>query len=315
MGWTEYTLNRLLSAVFVLFVASIAIFSILRLIPGDPAALILGVNANPVAIQQTRARLGLDLPIWEQYLRWLGGILTLNMGESMNTGGSIAELIRVRYPRSLILALSALLVAVLISLPLGILSSTNRNSVVDYLAVVFSQTGISTPQFVLGILFILVFAGQLNVLPSSGFVSPLESPVQFLEHITLPALTLGIINGAILTRFIRSEMLEELNKEYVRTAKAYGHPEQRITRKYVLKNALIPTLTVVGLQFAKLIGGLVIIEEVFSYPGMGILILDALFVRDYPVLQAGLLIVAATFIIINLIIDVIYGFLNPKIRY
>lgn len=315
MGWVEYSLNRLLSAVFVLFVASIAIFSILRLIPGDPAALILGVNANPEAIQQTRVRLGLDLPIWEQYLRWLGGILTLNMGNSMNTGQSIFELVQVSYPRSLILALSALLIAVLISVPLGILSSTNRNSIVDYLAVVFSQTGISTPQFVLGILFILIFAGQLNVLPSSGFVSPLESPVGFLEHIALPALTLGIINGAILTRFIRSEMLEELNKDYVRTAKAYGHTKSRITRKYVLKNALIPTLTVVGLQFAKLIGGLVIIEEVFSYPGMGILILDALFVRDYPVLQAGLLIVAATFIFVNLIIDVIYGFLNPKIRY
>jgi len=315
MGWAEYSLNRLLSAVFVLFVASIAIFSILRLIPGDPAALILGVNANPTAIQQTRARLGLNLPIWEQYIRWLGGILTLNMGDSMNTGQSIYGVIQTRYPRSLILALGALLIALLIAVPLGILSSTNRNSIVDYAAVVFSQTGISTPQFVLGILFILVFAGQLNLLPSSGFVSPLESPRQFLEHIALPALTLGIINGAILTRFIRSEMLEELNKEYVRTAKAYGHPERRITRKYVLKNALIPTLTVVGLQFAKLIGGLVIIEEVFSYPGMGILILDALFVRDYPVLQAGLLIVAATFIFVNLIIDVIYGFLNPKIRY
>lgn len=315
MGWVEYSANRLLSAVFVLFVASIAIFSILRLIPGDPAALILGANANPEAIQQTRARLNLDLPIWEQYIRWLGGILTLSMGNSMNTGQPIFEIVQERYPRSLILATCSLLVAIAISVPLGIVSSTNRNSIIDYVAVLFSQTGISMPQFVLGIVFILLFAGQLDLLPASGFVSPLKSPVQFLEHITLPALTLGIINGAILTRFIRSEMLEELNKDYVRTAKAYGHPTSRITRRYVLKNALIPTLTVVGLQFAKLIGGLVIIEEVFSYPGMGIMILDALFVRDYPVLQAGLLIIAATFIVVNLIIDIVYGFLNPKIRY
>lgn len=315
MGYIEYVINRILAAVFVLFAASIVIFSILRLIPGDPAALMLGVDATDRSIELTRRRLGLHLPIWEQYLVWIRDILTLNMGTSLLTGNEIEQLLVIRYPRSFILAMTSMAIAMLIAVPFGVLGALNRNSRIDYAALLFSQFGISLPNFVLGIYFILIFAAWLSVLPSSGYVSPFESVTGFLSHMILPSVTIGIINAAILTRFVRSEMLEQLNNDYVRTARAMGHPEKRVIRKYTLKNALIPTLTVLGLQFGSQVAGLVVVEQVFSYPGMGLLILDGLFARDYPVLQIGLLVIAATYIAVNLIVDLLYGYLDPRIKY
>jgi len=213
------------------------------------------------------------------------------------------------------LAFFSISIAVLIAIPFGVISAINKNSKKDYAALLFSQFGISLPNFVLGIFLIVIFSAQFSVLPSSGYVSPFESPTQFLLHIAMPAVTMGIINGAIITRFVRSEMLEQLNNDYVKTAKAFGHKQKKIIRKYTLKNALIPTVTVIGIQFGGLIGGLVVIEQVFSYPGMGLLILDALFARDYPVLQVGLLVIAATFILVNLLVDLVYGLLDPKVKY
>lgn len=315
MSWIDYTLNRLASSVFVLLVASMFIFSILRLIPGDPATIMLGQSATPSAIATLRSNLGLDLPIWQQYIQWISGIISLEMGTSLASGQEISTLVSQRYPRSLLLAFSSLIIAIIISIPLGIIAASNHNSRFDYFAIVSSQVGISTPQFVLGIFFILIFAGMFDLLPSSGYVSPTDDLLGFATHIMLPAITLGIINGAALTRFLRSEMIEELSQDYVRTAKAYGISKSQINNRYVLKNALIPMFTVIGLQFAKLVGGLVIIEEVFSFPGMGSLIINAIFNRDYPVLQVSLLLIAATFIIANLLIDLLYGLLDPKIRY
>lgn len=315
MGYFEFTVKRFVSAVTTLFIASIAIFSILRLIPGDPAVIILGEAATEASIQAQRERLGLNLPVHHQYINWLTGVLTLQMGSSIASGTDIASYIFARYPRSMALALTSLFVAILIAIPAGIISATNRNNRYDYITLVATQIGISFPQFVLGIFLIMIFSASFGVLPSSGYVSPFDDLSGFIAHLALPAVTLGLINAAVLTRFVRSEMLEQLNEDYVRTAYAYGLNSNFIERKYVLRNALAPALTVVGLQFAKLMGGLVIIEEVFSYPGMGILILDALFARDYPVLQVGLLVVAGTFIVANFIIDLLYGWLNPKIRY
>lgn len=315
MSYASYILNRVLSSALVLFLASIVIFSILRLIPGDPAVLMLGIDASPQAVAQQRLRLGLDRPIWEQYLLWVEQILTLNMGNTIGTNRPIETLVATRFPRSFFLAVFAIGIALCIAVPMGLLAAINRNSSTDYAALFFTQFGISFPGFVLGIFLIIIFAGVFGVLPSSGYVSPFESFPRFLAHVILPGLTMGIINGAIITRFIRSEMLEQLSSDYVRTARAYGHPEKRIIRKYTLKNALIPTITVVGIQFGGLLGGLVVIEQVFSYPGMGLLILDSLFARDYPLLQIGLLIIAATFILVNLVVDLIYGYLNPKIKY
>jgi len=315
MGYFEYVINRIIAAVFVLISASIVIFSILRLTPGDPAALMLGVDATESAIEYQRRRLGLDLPVWEQYLHWVGQILTLNMGTSILTGTSIQDLLFIRYPRSFILAMASMAIATLIAVPLGVIGALNRNTKIDYAALLFSQFGISLPNFVLGIYFIMIFAAWFNVLPSSGYVSPFDSVTGFIAHITLPALTIGIINAAIITRFVRSEMLEQLHNDYVRTARAMGHPEKRVIRKYTLRNALIPTLTVLGLQFGSQVAGLVVVEQVFSFPGMGLLILDGLFARDYPVLQIGLLVIAATYIVVNLLVDLLYGYLDPRIKY
>lgn len=315
MGYFEFTVKRFVSAVTTLLIASIAIFSILRLIPGDPAIIILGEAATEASIQAQRERLGLDLPVHRQYTDWLSGVLTLQMGSSIASGTEISDYVLARYPRSIALAFSSLFVAILVAVPAGVISATNRNGKYDYITLVATQIGISFPQFVLGIFLIMIFSASFGVLPSSGYVSPLEDFIGFVSHLTLPAVTLGLINAAVLTRFVRSEMIEQLNEDYVRTAYAYGLNSNFIERKYVLRNALAPALTVVGLQFAKLMGGLVIIEEVFSYPGMGVLILDALFSRDYPVLQVGLLVIAGTFIVANFIIDLLYGWLNPKIRY
>lgn len=315
MGYTDFLINRLLSAIFVLVVASIVIFSILRLVPGNPAQIMLGQGASEQAVEAQYRQLGLHLPVYEQYIVWVIDIMTGNMGQSIATGQSIGALVMVRLPRSLFLAFLTIGLALLIAIPFGVTAATNRNSKIDYGALFFSQLGISIPGFVLGVLFIFVFAGIYNVLPSSGYVSPLVDPIDALRHAILPAITLAIINAAIFTRFVRSEMLEQLSGDYVLTARAMGHPESRIIRRFTLRNALIPTITVVGIQFAGLIGGLVVIEQVFSYPGMGLLILDALFARDYPVLQIGLLIVAATFIVVNLLVDIIYGYLDPKVKH
>lgn len=315
MGYGEYVANRIITSSFVLFAASIVIFSILRLVPGDPALLMLGVDATPEAIEAQRRRLGLDLPIWEQYIQWITQIIALDLGTTIQTNRPVDDLLFIRYPRSVFLAFFSIGIAILIAIPFGVISAVNKNSKKDYAALLFSQFGISLPNFVLGIFLIVIFSAQFGVLPSSGYVSPFESPTQFLLHIAMPAITMGIINGAIITRFVRSEMLEQLNNDYVKTAKAFGHKQKKIIRKYTLKNALIPTVTVIGIQFGGLIGGLVVIEQVFSYPGMGLLILDALFARDYPVLQVGLLVIAATFIVVNLIVDLIYGLLDPKVKY
>jgi peptide/nickel transport system permease protein len=242
-------------------------------------------------------------------------LVTLQWGESIINGQPIRNLIFTRFPRSIQLAVMGISIGVLIAFPLGIYAAVNRNSMGDYTALFFSQFGVSIPNFWLGIMLILVFARYLNVLPPAGHVPFNQDPIANLRHAFLPALTIGIINGAIFTRYIRSEMLEELGKDYVRTANAYGHSQKRIIRKYVLKNALPPTVTIIGIQFGYMIGGIVIIEQVFTYPGLGELLLNSLLSRDYPVVQLSLLILVATFIFVNLIVDLIYGYLDPKIKY
>lgn len=300
----------------MLLVASVVIFAIVRLIPGDPVNIILGTQQGTSGAEEAlRRQLGLDEPPWVQYVQWLTGLLTGNWGESIISGQSIQRLIEIRYPRSLQLAFLGIITSVIIAFPLGIVSATRRNTVVDYTAIAFSQVGVSVPSFWLGILFIFFFGGVLNVLPPSGYVSFNESIVESLKYSVMPVAVLTIINGAIITRYLRSEMLEELNKDYVRTARAFGHPSNRIVGRYVLKNALIPTVTVIGIQFGWMVGGIVIIEQVFSYSGLGQLILSGLLSRDYPVVQIGILILAATFITVNLVVDLLYGWLDPRVKY
>jgi peptide/nickel transport system permease protein len=315
VSWISYALKRVAISVGILLGASVVIFSIIRLVPGDPALIVLGQFAEEGAADAMRQRLGLDRPVWEQYFVWIHGVVTGNWGHSVINNQPVRDMIAIRYPRSLQLALLGLLMSVFIAFPLGIVGSINRNKLPDYGALFFSQFGVSIPGFWLGILFILVFARYLNVLPASGYYPLTQDPVRNLQHAFLPALTLGIINAAIITRYLRSEMLEELSKDYTRTARAFGHPESRVTRKYVLKNALMPTITIIGIQFGYMIGGIVIIEQVFSYPGLGQLLLDGLLNRDYPVIQLSLLVLAATFIVANLLVDLVYGLLDPRIKY
>lgn len=315
MSLVGYAAKRSLTSIFLLLAASVLIFAIVRFVPGDPAEIILGQFAEAGSAEAIRSDLGLDEPFLTQYLDWLQGILTGNWGESIITGASIAELVRTRFPRSIQLAVMGILIGIIIAIPLGIYSAANRNSRADYGALFFSQFGVSIPNFWLGIMLILVFARYLNVLPASGHVPLTEDPIANLRHAFLPALTIGVVNAAIFTRYIRSEMLEELGKEYVRTARAFGHSRKRIIRKYVFKNAALPVVTIIGIQFGYMVGGIVIIEEVFSYPGLGQLLLNSLLTRDYPLAQASLLALVAVFVFTNLVVDLIYGYLDPKIRY
>jgi len=315
MSWLSYSAKRILISIGVLIGVSVLIFAIVRLVPGDPARIILGQQSTEETYQAIRQQLGLNLPVWKQYLLWAADIISGDWGRSLITGKSIESMLVTRYPRSLQLSIMALVLALVIAIPIGIISAINRNSSIDYFSIFFSQFGVSMPSFFLGLILILVFARYLNVLPPSGYVSPLDDPVSNLKHTILPASTLAIINAAIITRYLRSEMLEELSKDYVRTAKAFGHPNRRIVRKYVLRNALIPTTTIIGIQFAYMMGGLVVIEKVFSFPGVGVLLLDSLITRDYPLIQVSLLALAGTIIATNLIIDLAYGWLDPRIRY
>lgn len=315
MSWTGYALKRTGISVALIFAASIVVFSIIRLIPGDPALIILGRFAEEGAAEALRRQLGLHLPFWEQYVRWIVGIFNGDWGRSVINDYSVRRMVMMRYPRSLELAILGIGIGIAIAFPLGIIGGVKRNSATDYGALIFSQFGVSIPNFWLGILLSLVFARYLGVLPASGYHPFLDDPILNLKHAFLPALTIGIINASIFTRYLRSEMLEELGSDYVRTARAFGHPQERIVLRYVLKNAVLPTITIIGIQFGYMVGGVVIIEKVFSYPGLGSLLLNSLFNRDYPPLQMSLLVLVTTFIFVNLIVDLVYGLLDPKIKY
>jgi peptide/nickel transport system permease protein len=285
------------------------------MVPGDPAQIIAGQAATEETVQQIRRQLGLHLPLHIQYLNWVTDVVQGDLGRSIITGKPVFELLADRYPRSLELTILGMAFSVIIAFPAGITSAIKRNTKADYVAMFFSQVGVSLPSFWLGILFILVFAKYLNVLPPSGYTPFLKDPIANLQHAFLPALSIGIINGAVITRFLRSSMLEKFGEDYIRTARSAGHPEKRVIGKYALKNALIPTLTIIGLQFGWLMGGVVIIEQVFAWPGVGRLVLDGIETRNYPVVQASLLALAGTFVLINLVVDLLYAWVDPRIKY
>lgn len=315
MGLLDYTIKRFVLSVFLLLGASVVVFSIVRLVPGDPAQILAGSFATQESLEGMRRSLGLHRPAYEQYLIWIGDVVRGDWGRSLINRRPVEGMIYTRYPRSLLLALFGMAIALVIAFPLGIVGGVKRNSLADYGALFFSQLGISLPSFWLGTLLILLFAKYLNLLPPSGYVPLSESVTGYLAHTIMPALSMGVINAAIITRYLRSEILEIMGEDYVRTAKAFGHPTHRIVRKYVLRNALIPTVTIVGIQTGYMIGGIVIIEKVFAYPGVGDLLITGLLNHDYPVIQLTLLVLAGTFIVINFLVDLTYGWLNPRIRH
>ncbi len=311
---TTYIIKRLFLLVPVLLGVSLTTFLLLRLTPGDPATSILGVQATPVEVARIRKALGLDKPWYVQYGIWLGNIFQGDLGVSYQSKKPVAELVRQRFPATLELTVAALLFSTLLAIPIGILTAIKRNTAADHAFTSFGLFGISMPDFWFAILLILVFSLYLGWFPASGR-SPWAAGIgKYFKHLVLPALALGLFNIGALMRFTRSSMLEVIGQDYIRTARAKGLSENRVVLHHALRNALIPTITVLGLQIGYALGGSVIIEQVFAWPGIGWLALTAINQRDYPVVMAVVLINALVFVLSNLIVDVLYTWVNPRIR-
>ncbi len=311
-----YLFRRLGTLALVLVGVSIATFAIIPLLPGSPARVTLGVQATPEAVATLERQMGLDRPLPVQYLSWIGAILTrADFGDSLISRQPIAGEVARRLPATLTLAFAALLVGLAIALPMGFLSALRPGSPRDLGVSVLSQLGVSVPDFWMGILLILLFAETLGWLPSSGY-EPLSAGFgPWASHLVLPALTVGIISGSIMTRFVRSALLEVLGQDYVRTARAKGLPRGVVLRKHVLRNAAISIVTIVGLQMATLLSSVVVVEIIFAWPGLGQLALTATLQRDYPALQAAVLLSAVAFTVVNLLTDLSYSFLDPRVTY
>lgn len=307
-------LTRLLSLLPVLFGTSLVSFFLIRLVPGDPALALLGLEADNAAIAALRQKLSLDQRLVVQYLTWLGNVLTGDFGRSIQGGREVFPLLLGALGPTALLAFAALLVSLAIALPAGIIAATRRNSAADYSASFLALCGLSMPSFWLGVLLILALSIWLPIFPSSGYASPLASPAEFLRHLVLPALTLGAALAAATMRMTRATMLEVLRSDYVRTAKAKGLTERSVVLRHALPNAQIPIITLIGIQIGQLLGGVVITETVFSWPGIGKLTVDAIFARDYPVVQGAVLLTAALFVLINFATDVIYTLVDPRVR-
>ncbi|MFI1194474.1 ABC transporter permease [Micromonospora sp. NPDC020750] len=309
----RFVLRRLLQSVVVLLGVTLVVFLLLQLVPGDPVRVALGTRFDQQTYDALRERSGLDRPLVAQYVSYVGHALTGDLGVSFRSGQPVTTIVLERLPATLSLAVTAVLLALLVAFPLGVLSAVRSGSALDHAARVFSQFGVSVPDFWMGIMGILLFAGVLGWLPPSGYVALTEDPAGWASHVLLPAAAVGLVTASILTRFIRSSVLEVLSEDYVRTAEAKGLRSRVVVVRHVLRNALIPVVTVVAVQFASLIGGVIVIEVLFAWPGVGRLTYDAVQARDYPVLQGAVLFVAALFLLMNLLVDVLYARLDPRI--
>lgn len=310
----HFIITRFVSLVPILFGISAVTFFLIRLVPGDPVIAFLGLEADENAIATLRRQLSLDQPLLVQYFAWLGRILSGDFGRSIQGGREVLPLLLSALGPTAILSLSALALSLMISIPAGVIAATRRNSWADYTVSLAALFGLSMPSFWLGVLLILTFSITLPIFPSSGYVSPLADPVAHLRHLVLPALTLGAALAAATMRMTRATMLEVLRADYIRTARAKGLPSRTVVWGHALGNARIPIVTLLGIQFGQLLGGVVITETVFSWPGIGKLTVDAIFARDYPVVQGAVLLTATMFVLINLVTDLIYTVLDPRLR-
>ena len=306
--------RRLLQLVPTLFLVSVLIFGLQQLLPGDPALVMAGEEKDPAVIEQIRKQYRLDEPLVVQYLYWIGGVLRGDLGESMRIKQPVAELIAEKLPVTLQLAVMAMAFALLIGLPAGVLSAVKKGTAWDVGANVFALWGLSTPNFWLGIMLIFLFSVQLGWLPASGFVSPFEDLGQSIATTVMPAFVLGNAIAAVLMRHMRSAMLQAMSADYVRTARAKGLLEHTVVLRHALRNALTPVITLGALEFGTLLSGAVLTEQVFSIPGFGKLIVDAVFNRDYAVVQGVVLVTASVYVVLNLLADVLYVLVNPRLR-
>jgi peptide/nickel transport system permease protein len=308
-------LRRLGATVPVLLLVTAGVFALLHLTPGDPIDAMLAESQDPVAKAALRAELGLDRAIPVQYAAWMARVLRGDLGRSIRNGEPVVENVGRRLRPSLQLAVLAMAISLLVAFPVGLVSAYRRNTAVDRAGTTFALFGICMPNFLLALLLIFLFGVILRWLPISGYVDPLEEPWDGFRSLLLPGVTLGLALGAVVTRTLRSSLVDALGEDYVRTARAKGVAEWRIMRRHVLKNALLPVVTVLGLQLGTLIGGAVITEYVFALPGVGRLVVDAVFARDYPLVQGVVLLIALGFIVCNLLVDMLYGWIDPRIRY
>ncbi|MEM8505525.1 MAG: ABC transporter permease [Cyanobacteria bacterium P01_D01_bin.1] len=331
----RYILRRLLQLVPVLLGISLLVFVFLHLIPGDPAVTMLGDRATPEAVERLRERMGLNEPLPLQYLSFLGSLLTFDLGTSIFTGVPIADEIRLRWPATFELSVTAMLIALVVGIPAGVLAAVKKNSWIDNLTMTGSLLGVSMPVYWLGLLLVYLFAVNLQWLPPSGRtdISVVFQPItgffifdsivqgdfealgDVLAHLVLPAITLSTIPLAIIARITRSAMLEVLSQDYIRTARSKGLKELMVIGKHALKNAMLPVVTIVGLEFGTLLGGAILTETIFSWPGIGSWIYGGILQRDYPVVQGGVVFVAFVFVLINLLVDLSYALLDPRIQY
>ncbi|WP_207101638.1 ABC transporter permease [Paracoccus shandongensis] len=312
---TSYLIRRILSVIPVLFLVSIFVFLLLRLTPGDPAAIIAGDNATPETLARIREAMGLNEPLLTQYVKWMGGILQGDFGRSLISGVPVLDMVAGRIGPSISLAVMTIVITILVAIPMGVIAAWKHRSWVDHLVMSFSVLGFSVPVFLVGYVLLLVFSVKLAWLPPQGYRPLTDGLGPFLERAILPSLTLASIYIALIARMTRAAMLDVLNEDYIRTARAKGVGERRLLFVHALKNAAVPIVTIVGAGFALLISGVVVTETIFNIPGIGRLTVDAVLARDYPVIQALILLTATLYVAVNLLIDLSYPLFDPRIRY
>lgn len=309
----EYAVKRLLWAVPVLLLVTFIVFALVRMVPGGPAITMLGADAEAAQIAAVRAELGLDKPLPVQYVDYMAGVLQGDLGRSYVDNQAVSEAIVQRLPTTLFVTFAGFVVSMLVAVPAGTISAVRRGTPWDTGGLTFGLLGVSIPNFWLGIVLLLLFGVHLDWLPVAGYVSPLEDPVVGLRYLLLPGITLGTALAAVVTRMLRSELLEELRQDYLNAIRMKGVSETRVLT-HAMKNAFIPVVTVIGMQFGYLLGGSIIVEIVFSIPGMGRLLINAITSRDYIMLQGIILVYTTFFVMVNLTVDMTYFYLNPRLR-
>lgn len=310
-----YIIRRILAIIPVLLIVAAIVFLMLRLSPGDPAAILAGDAATPAQIERIRTELGLNEPLHVQFLTWIRQLLQGDLGTSLISRTDVWTMIERRLDPTINIAILTIIISVLLAVPMGVLAAWKHRTWVDYLVMSFSVLGFSIPVFVIGYIFIGIFSLQLRWLPVQGYTAPSEDLWGFFQRAILPSLTLATIYIALIARMTRASMLAVLNEDYVRTARAKGVPERDVLFRHALRNAAVPIMTIIGIGFALLIGGVVVTESVFNIPGIGRLTVDAILARDYPVIQAMILLTAGIYVFVNLLIDLSYSLIDPRIRY
>lgn len=310
----SYILRQLIGAVPTFFGVLTIVFILMRLVPGDPVLLILGDSATPASVAALRESMGLDVPIWQQFLRFIGGVAQGDMGTSMRTSQPVFDEVLRVFPSSATLAVAAIVIGSVIGISAGIIAALKRNTYVDYLVSSLAMVGIAMPVFTMGIVLLVIFSYELGWFPAISTSRPGDA-LAALRQLVLPATALGLSSGAIIARMTRSSVLEILTQDFVRTARAKGLPGRKLIFRHVLKNAMIPVVTIIGLNFGRLMSGTVITETLFVRPGLGRLMIDSMYARDYPQVEATVAFFALIFIGVNLLVDVLYGVLDPRIQY